>query len=582
MSSYTQAGERRAALRRPTLAARTFRGLGPWVLVAPALILVLVFLVYPMIGIVLRSLDPEGALSYTSPQFSTANYSELINDEASRIILSNTLVVAGVAAAISVLIAYPVAAFLSRLPVKKARWLLLLALFPFWTSVLVRIYSLQLILNQVDLLFTQLAVIIGMVSYLLPLLILIFYSAMVRIDDNLLLAARTLGANSGRAFRRIFVPLSRPAVYSGTLLVFVIGLGFFLTPALLGGPGDITVSMYIQQRVIRGSWGLAATMGVCLLVAALIVYYVFDKFFGVEQIVDGGRGPVNVKVDEGGSNRQWASRNTKLALAGWSALVFAFLIVPLLCIVLLSFSSQSYLRLPPKGLSTNWYSEFFNEPGWRDAAWLSFRVALLTTVFATLMGLLAALGLTRGRMRGRRLLRALFMLPLIIPVILVAAGMYDIELRMKLAGDVLGYALAHTVLALPFTIIIISSALLQVGDSLEEAARSLGAGRVKSFVKVTLPLIMPSVVTAALIAFITSWEEVVVSLFLQVIQPTLPVAIYQFVQKDLRPTVTALSTLLIAGLLLIGLILFLVRRISARRRSSAAPPVAAASEMEVA
>jgi ABC-type spermidine/putrescine transport system permease subunit II len=203
-------------------------------------------------------------------------------------------------------------------------------------------------------------------------------------------------------------------------------------------------------------------------------------------------------------------------------------------------------------------------------------------VLATVIGLLAAVGMTRGKMRGRRTLRAIFMLPLIVPVILVAAGVYDLELRIHLAGDVLGYALAHTVLALPFTIIIISSALQQVGDSLEEAARSLGAGRIKAFVRVTLPLIMPSVLTAAVIAFVMSWEEVVISLFLYVVQPTLPVAIYQFVQQDLRPTVTALSTLLIAGLVLIGLVWFLVGRVLARRRRSTLGPTGSSSEMEVA
>src|SRR4029079_7676669 len=134
------------------------------------------------------------------------------------------------------LIAYPTAAFLARLPPRWARILLLLALFPFWTSIVVRMYALQLILGKLGLLFTQTATVIGMVAYLLPYLILIFYGGMVGISDDLLQAARSLGARPWRAFLHVFAPLTKPVVLAGTLLVFILGLGFFLTPALLGPP----------------------------------------------------------------------------------------------------------------------------------------------------------------------------------------------------------------------------------------------------------------------------------------------------------------------------------------------------------
>ncbi|WP_028924163.1 ABC transporter permease subunit [Pseudonocardia acaciae] len=521
-----------------------------WVLLAPAVLLVLALVVYPLVGVILRSFDPQGALSLADPGLN--NYREMAAEPANRIILRNTFVIAAVAAVVTVVIAYPVAAFLSRLPGRRAQLLMLFVLFPFWTSVLVRIYSLQLLMSGADLLFTEAAAAIGMVSYLLPYLILIFYGGMVRIDDGLMTAARTLGAGPGQAVRRIFVPLTRPAVYSGALLAFVIGLGFFLTPALLGGPSNITVSMYIQQQVTIGNWGVAAAMGVGLLVLALVIYYVFDRAFGMDALAGAGdRGPVNVQVAPRPGGRRRVSVG-RAALAGWSALVFAFLVVPLVYVVLVSFSPKSYLTFPPSGLSLQWYEELFADTAWGESAWLSFQVAVLATVLATVAGLLAALGMTRARPRGARALRGLFMLPMIVPVVLIAAGLYDLEGQLGIAGTVLGYGLAHAVLALPFTVLICTAALQQVGSSLEEAARSLGAGRVTAFCRVTLPLVLPSVAGAAVIAFITSWDEAVISLFLQVIEPTLPVKIYQFVQQDLRPTVAALSTLILAALVLIG------------------------------
>ena len=344
-------GLTRGARSRVAPRRRTSVRLWPWLLLAPGAALIVVFLLYPLLGVVLRSFDPAGLLSYGSPAFSTANYAETWSDPVNRIILRNTFVIAAIATAVSVVIAYPVAAFLSRLPARQARWLLLLALFPFWISIVVRMYSLQLILGEVGVLFTNTATVIGMVSYLLPYLVIIFYGGMVGIDNDLLRAARSLGARPSRAFWHVFLPLSRPVVLAGTLLVFIIGLGFFITPALLGAPSGITVSMFIQQQVEIGQWGVAAAMGVGLLVAALLVYYIFDRLYDVERLAGSG---AQVRVRESHWGRD-SSRLTRWGLGAWTGLAFAFLLLPLVYVVLVSFSSESYLTFPPEGFSLRWY-----------------------------------------------------------------------------------------------------------------------------------------------------------------------------------------------------------------------------------
>ncbi|MBS1881322.1 MAG: ABC transporter permease subunit [Actinobacteria bacterium] len=538
----------------------------PWLLVAPGLFLIFVFLLYPLLGVVLRSFDPNGLLSYTHPSFSTVNYAETWSDPVNRIILRNTFVIAAVAAAVTVVIAYPTAAFLARLPAERARLLLLLALFPFWVSVVVRMYAMQLILGKVGVLFSNTATVIGMVSYLLPYLIIIFYGGMVGIDSDLIRAARSLGARPTRAFWHVFVPLSRPVLLAGTLLVFIIGLGFFITPALLGAPSGITVSMFIQQQVEIGRWGVAAAMGVGLLVAALIVYYAFNVLFDIERLAGSG---AQVRVRDTGWNRE-TSRLTRWGLGVWASLAFLFLLLPLIYVVLVSFSAQSYLTFPPTSFSLRWYRALFSEPTWAESAWLSVRVALLATLFAMVAGVLAAVALARGKLPARKMFRALFMLPLIVPVVLIAAAEFDIENRLRLSGTVLGYAVGHSILALPFVVVICSTALQQLGTSLEEAARSLGANWFAAFRKVTLPLIFPSLIASAAFAFITSWDEPVMSLFLRGLTPTLPVHIFQSVKQSIQPTVAALSTVILVGVVLVAALVFATSRL---RRLPKEPPV---------
>jgi putative spermidine/putrescine transport system permease protein len=532
-------------------AAHVFRRLtvGPFLLV-PGLVLVALLLGYPLLDIVLRSLSPTGGESLLHPQFSAQNYIDLFQDPVALIILRNTFVVALVASLVSVCIAFPVAMFMSQVPSRLARTALVLVLFPLWTSVVVRMYSLQLILGQAKVLYTQTAVIIGMSSYLVPFLIMILYSGMSRVDANLLTAARTLGARPSRVIFLIFLPLTRSAVFAGFLLMFVIGLGFFLTPALLGGPSDLTVAMYIEQQVQIDDWGLASAMGVCLLAVTIIAYVIFDRLFGAERIVTKSDG--NAAVNSETSKGQWTSRGVRGVLGTWTAVVLGGLTLPLIYVVVVSFSSKSYLTFPPSAFSTKWYHALFSDPSWKSSIWLSVRVALLTTVLATVLGLLTATAMSRSSRIDNRLLRAVFLLPAIIPVVLLAAGIYDLVLRTNTSGQLMAFALPHTLLALPFTTIIIKGSMRQVGSSYETAARTLGASPFAAFRKITLPLIAPSLVAAAAIAFVTSWDEVVIAMLVRFLQPTLPVMLFTTVQQSFTPVVAAVSSLILAAFALLA------------------------------
>jgi putative spermidine/putrescine transport system permease protein len=529
-------------------------------LVVPGVAFLLLFFVYPLFGVVLRSFNPSGGLAFSFDELSLANYAEILDDRAYLVILKNTLLVAAVATAVTVIIAYPACYLMSRLPRRWGVRLLILALFPFWTPILVRLYGFTQILPPFGVMYTTTATIIGMIYYLLPYMIAILYASMVAIDDEIINAARTLGASSLQALRRVFLPLTRSGAYGGTVMLFVISLGFFLTPAILGGGSDLTIATYIQQQVNIVNWGIASAMGTVLLALTLGLFFIAARFFSGDALPALGGG------SQKGIARTEPMRLTwPVAIAAISTLlVFVFLLAPLVIVVFVSFTPTTYLAFPPRGFSLRWYEEFFRDPDWLSSAWLSVRVGLMTTVSATALGLISAIGIERARLPGKPVIRALFLAPLIVPVILIAVALYDFENRLHFAGSLTGYVLGHTLLALPITVMIAGNALRSIGTELEEAARTLGASPTTAFWAVTARLMIPSLAVSAIFAFVTSWDEPVVALFLSTGSTTLPVHIFNYIQSEVRPTVAAIATMLMAGVLLVGGITLILG--AARRR----------------
>lgn len=232
--------------------------------------------------------------------------------------------------------------------------------------------------------------------------------------------------------------------------------------------------------------------------------------------------------------------------------VIVFLLAPLIVVIPVSFEPGTVPKFPPSGVSARWYEDLVNDQRWRDAAWLSIRLGVSVAVLSTLIGLMAAVALTRFVRFGKTLLRTLVLSPLIVPLIVSAIAMFDITLKLGLARTFWGLMIAHLVLAQPFSVVILENALRSVDVSLEDAATSLGASRLSAFRKVTLPLIGPAVVGSLLFAFITSWDEVVVVLLVGgAHHQTLPVRMFEFVSTQVRPTVAAISSLLILGLFLV-------------------------------
>lgn len=254
------------------------------------------------------------------------------------------------------------------------------------------------------------------------------------------------------------------------------------------------------------------------------------------------------------------------ALIAFCSLVSLVLVAPTLVVIPLSFTSGDTFAFPPSDWSTRWYTNFFEDPEWYNALFLSLKVGLLVVVFATVLGTLAAFALTRGAGIWITPSRIILLAPIIVPGVIVAIAVYYVFLRWHLTQTTMGFVLAHTVHAVPLVIVAVSASLAGFDRGLERAAASLGAGPASTFLRVTLPGIAPGILTGALFAFLTSFDEAIVSLFLS--GPgvrTLPVQMYSSITDAVDPTIAAASTMGIAfstSLLLIAGIV--VTRRSAR------------------
>ncbi|MDF2617930.1 MAG: binding-protein-dependent transport system inner rane component [Xanthobacteraceae bacterium] len=547
-----------------------------FVLLAPVLAIFGFSLLWPLASIVLRSLNEKGRAAL-GDQLYWGHYLAIVRDDLLWQVVQHSLMLAAVSTTITVLLAFPAAYIVSRLSRQLSSLLLVAILMPFWVSIIVRLFAFTTILGRqglinsalslVDLgpfvlLYNTFATVTGMVAYLLPYLVLILLSAMRSIDTSLLTAARTMGASERRVFLDIYFPQIRPALASGMVLVFVLSLGFFLTPAILGGPHNLTIPIFIQQQVQTFQWGKAAAMGVVLLAVSTLGYIAALKI--------GGRG-ILTPAQHGtrGASSEEPLRLTLVMALCWLVLgvVLILLILPLLVVIPTAFTETTQIRFPPVGFSWKWFAEVVTSPLWIESLLKSIRVGLATAVVSTACGLaLARVGMRLASPFWRTVIQVGAITPLIVPVILLGIGVFDIQGRIGLLGTDIGLVLAHAVLCLPLTFLVLANALSFVDGSMEQAAWTMGAGRSRAFWSVIVPSLVPALVGSFVISFVTSWDEAVIAMFQTELDKTLPVTIYSFLKSGITPAVSAVAALVTLPVLL-GTVVLGIKAMRAPRRS---------------
>jgi ABC-type spermidine/putrescine transport system permease subunit I len=543
-------------------------------LAAPGIAFLAIFFLYPVLRLLALSVqDPaSGALS-------VATYARIANTDVYLQVLGITFKIAANTALFSILLGYPLAYWLAGLRDGFRERMVLLVMVPFWTSYLVKTFAWMVILGRTGVINTMLTgsgiasqplplaynefgVMVGMVHAMVPLAVLTMLPVMIGIDRRLIQAAQALGAAPAQSFWLVYFKLSLPGVTAGGLLVFISSLGFFIVPALLGGRRETMLAQLIITQVQELlNWAFAGALAAMMLVAALVTVWVYDRLFGLSSLSgetsaqDGGLGRLRVAglailgvvaktsaMLADAVRKVIGARGTSRLLPIYCMLALVFLVLPTLLVVPIGFTSSQFLEFPPPGYSLQWFETYFSSPVWLAATLRSFGVAIATAICATLIGGLAALALARSKTRWGGLVFATFLAPLIVPRIIIAVGLFYLFAQIGLVATDLGLVIGHTVLALPFAFVTITAILKNYDWRLDQAAAVLGANRVKTLLLVTVPLIKGGLVAAFLFAFITSFDELTIAIFVSGgIKTTLPKQMWDDMILQLNPTLAAVS-----------------------------------------
>jgi ABC-type spermidine/putrescine transport system permease subunit I len=554
------------------------RGLRPgalW-LAVPGLVFLAVFFVLPVAQLLgLSVADPD------SGAFSAGAYQRIAATDVYLRVLGITFRIAGWTALWSLLIGYPLAYWLARLPDLFRGRMLLFVMVPFWTSYLVKTFAWMLILGRtgvinslltgthvvdqpLSLINNQFGVMVGMVHAMVPLAVMTMLPVMIGIDRRLVQAAQTLGAAPARAFWLVYFKLSLPGVAAAGLLVFISALGFFIVPAFLGGRQETMLAQLIITQVQELlNWSFAGALSAMMLAAALVSCVVYDRIFGLSTIAGGSAQVGTGRIRDLGlailagiaavmgrlaeiAHSLLGRRICALLLPGFCWLAIAFLVLPTLLVIPLAFTSSQFLQFPPPGYGLSWFETYFSSPLWIQATIRSFMVAFVTALAATAIGGFAALALANSRTRWGGLIFAFFLAPMIVPRIVIAVGLFYLFARLGLIATDLGLIIGHTVLAIPFTLVTIAAVLKTYDQRLDQAAATLGANRVRTLTGVTIPLVKGGLVAAFLFAFITSFDELTIAIFVSGgIKTTLPKQMWDDMILQLNPTLAAVSVVVL-------------------------------------
>lgn len=576
-----------------------------WPIIPVLLFLACAFL-YPVIQLLWLSLFTADGKP------TTLHYERLTTNQVYVRVLRTTLEISGWTTLFCLIGGYPVAYLLATTDPRSRGRLILWVLLPFWTSFLVRTFSWIVLLGRkgainstlgslgiidqpINILFNMTGVMIGMVHAMMPLAVLTMLSVMETIDRNLMPAASTLGARGGQAFWRIYFPLSLPGVAAAGLLVFITAIGFFITPALLGGAQQTMITQVIIQQVEEMlNYPFAGAISMLLLAASLLVFYLYDRALGMSTLAGGstqaqsGSGKLGLMARAfsavGNVLTGFLGRLTDLVAIVWEtvfggragrppvasgrsflrisvAVLLFFLAAPSFFIVPVSFTTDAFMDWPPKLWSLRWYTAILEHPTWLSAISRSLVVGTATAALAMALGAPAAFFLARRGFLGKTATLAFILSPLILPRIIIAVALFYFFAKLGLIGTHIGLILGHTVLALPYVVVTVMAVLKNYDQRLDQAAASLGASPPRALWHITIPLISSGLIAAFLFAFVTSFDELTVSLFISAgTASTLPKQMWDDAILKVSPTLAAISTLLLAFVTVVILLAEFMRR----------------------
>lgn len=571
------------------------KNLSPFFLISPGLIILSIGFFIPFIMLFsisfFRGIPGSGLIDRT---FTLDNYTRFIDPYYFRVLLL-TFRIALATTLLSLLLGYPMAIMINKARGILKTILLVTTLTPLLTNVVARTLGLMIVLGrhgpinqllgvvnipQINFLSSELGIIIGLTQVFMPYMVLSVNSVLSNIDFTLQEAARDLGSSPIGAFWKIIFPLSVPGIIAGSLFVFLLSFSSFVTPRLLGGGQIMVMTMLIyQQAMSLLNWPFAAAIALILLLFTIIIVTAYSTIASSGELRED-----DSKKNKSKMSTYWLILRSKyrdilysinsvisrkfFKLASFNKIELAFskvfnfispaiftliiisiiifIILPLPLVILSSFSESSRVAFPPSSYSTRWYTGLLDRPEYIRSFLLSLRLAFLSMVISLIVGTLAGLGLSRYNFAGKEIIRSIFLSPLMVPAVIIGIALLRFLVEIRQTATFQGLLIAHLVLTSAYVVRTITSSLVGFDNNLHDASRDLGATAFHTFRTITLPLIKPGLIVAAIFSFITSLDETTVSIFITGGRTiTLPVRIFSQLEYGLDPTVTAISSLLI-------------------------------------
>ena len=534
---------------------RVLRGLPPWAIYAWLVFLVLV----PNLLLLGTSfLKSSGGVLVYEPTLE--NYARTLSSDTVRLLILRTIGTAFAAATVAALVAYPLAFYVSRYMTRGKLVAVLLVVIPLWISLLMRVFAWRIILGENGVLnsflvssgilaepsdaflYTRFAVIVALAYMAIPYVFVSSYTALERVPQSLIEAAQDAGASHWRAFRDVVWPLSKQGLAIGFSLAFLLAVGDYITPSMVGGLDGTMLGMVIASQFgLAGNWPLGAAQAVVLMGSVAVVLGViawFARSRGVVQAVDAGTGAELERPDTAlGHLRRYAIKTAVVV-------PFLFLYAPLAIIAVFSFNDSQIQTLPLQGFTLRWYAELIGDVNLVNALQRTLIVAFTTVGLAIVVGIAFAVVFAYMRVFGGVVVQTALAIPVAIPGIVLGISIVIAAQLIGLRPGVGRVIMGHAVFVMPVVMLIVLNRLRRLDPSYVQASFDLGANAAQTFIHVLFPMIRSAVVGGALLGFTLSVDEVIVTLFLSGIEPTLPVHIWNQMRFGFTPSVNAIFTLI--------------------------------------
>jgi ABC-type spermidine/putrescine transport system permease subunit II len=513
------------------------------------------------------------------------SYREVLSDHLYRTLMVRSIVTALLVSLFTIPIAYGLA-YAITFRIRRSVLVLVLLMAPLFASYVVRVFAWVLILGPTGfinrglegvgvideplrfLLYGRFAVTLTLTTILIPLAMLPIYAALQNVPRDLIHASRDLGESPMRTFARVTLPLTAPAVVASFVFVFLLSGADYLTPQLLGGSSGFLVGRAIADQF--GAGGDLPLGGALSFVTLLALTVVIVLVLGAGRLLVAGFRRLDDRGGAGTARRgahPGRRARRRLRLPGWHLLVAAVglvLYAPLAVVVLMSFANSS--ALPIRSLTFDWYARVFESRGFTSAIGTSVLVAAVCVAVALPIGVPAAFALARRAFGLRGLVLGLTATPLIVPGVVVGVAILT---TLGAFGTLPGFGptvVAHIWLTVPFVLLIMHSRLARFDQRVEEAARDLGSSHGRALRTVTLPIVAPTLFATAIIVWVWSMDEFLVSNFIVGTDTTLPVYLFSQLRFGVTPVVNAVATLmLLASLVVLGMAAIVFRLAATRR-----------------